>query len=477
MIEKQLTFIDWFAGIGGFRRGMELAGHKCVGFCEFDKFAVASYTSMHLITEEQRQYLTTLPLKQRQKEILKDEYKNDEWYANDITRVCATDIPRADCWCFGAPCQSFSVAGKREGLNGESGLVREIFRLLNDIPEEDRPRWLIYENVKGMFSSNRGWDYAAILVEMDSLGYDIEWQNINSKDYVPQNRERIFTIGHLRGRCPGEVFPVEGASGQNSIHLIGHRDGYRRNTQVFSPDGITEALDTATGGGRGHHIGIKINPPAFCDMNKRARLKLTNTARTLQARYNKGINNHKGEISGVAIPIEINCINIKDKNMKERPQQDRIYAQDGIMTSLNSQLGGRHNIAVPVKEAVREGYTMAHEGDSINLPMPNSKTRRGRVGHEVAQTLDTSCNQGILVRVKDDFTVYAVWNEEYQCYIAIRRLTPRECFRLQGWEDEYFDRAEFVNSDSQLYRQAGNGVTVSVIQAIAERIGKVDDTH
>ena len=229
MIEKQLTFIDWFAGIGGFRRGMELAGHKCVGFCEFDKFAVASYTSMHLITDEQRQYLTTLPLKQRQKEILKDEYKNDEWYANDITRVCATDIPRADCWCFGAPCQSFSVAGKREGLNGESGLVREIFRLLNDIPEEDRPRWLIYENVKGMFSSNRGWDYAAILVEMDSLGYDIEWQNINSKDYVPQNRERIFTIGHLRGRCPGEVFPVEGASGQNSSHLIGHRDGYRRN--------------------------------------------------------------------------------------------------------------------------------------------------------------------------------------------------------------------------------------------------------
>lgn len=192
-------------------------------------------------------------------------------------------------------------------------------------------------------------------------------------------------------------------------------------------------------------MGIRINLPAFCDMDKGAGLKLTDTARTLQARYNKGINNHKGEISGVAIPIEINCINIKAKNMKERPQQDRVYAQDGIMTALNSQLGGRHNIAVPVKEAVREGYT--------------------------------SCNQGILVKVKDDFTVYAVWNEEYQCYIAIRRLTPRECFRLQGWEDEYFERAEFVNSDSQLYRQAGNGVTVNVIKAIAERIDKADDTH
>lgn len=92
-----MKFIDWFAGIGGFRRGMELAGHECVGFCEFDRFATASYTSMHLLTEEQRKALNELPIKKRQKEILKDEYRNGEWYANDIRRVCADDIPRADC--------------------------------------------------------------------------------------------------------------------------------------------------------------------------------------------------------------------------------------------------------------------------------------------------------------------------------------------------------------------------------------------
>lgn len=99
-----MKFIDFFAGIGGFRRGMELAGHECVGFCEFDKFATASYISMHLLTEEQRKVLEDIPIKKRQKEILKEEYRNGEWYANDIRRVYAGDIPKADCWCFGFPC-------------------------------------------------------------------------------------------------------------------------------------------------------------------------------------------------------------------------------------------------------------------------------------------------------------------------------------------------------------------------------------
>ena len=130
-----------------------------------------------------------------------------------------------------------------------------------------------------------------------------------------------------------------------------------------------------------------------------------------------------------------------------------------------------HGIAVDVREATKQGYQECRVGvDSVNLAVPGSKTRRGRVGHDLANTLDTSCNQGIFVQVSDDLTVYAVWYEKYQCYIAIRRLTPKECFRLQGWTDDYFEKAQFVNSDSQLYKQAGNGVTVNVIEAIAEKI-------
>nr|WP_316269775.1 DNA cytosine methyltransferase [Claveliimonas bilis] len=197
--KEKVRFIDFFAGVGGFRHGLESSGHKCVGFCEWDKYATASYTSMHLISDDHRKRLENMALRQRQKEILKDEYRNGEWYANDIRNVDAGSLPEADCWCFGAPCQDFSVAGKRAGLDGDrSSLIREIFRLLEEQEEQDRPEWLIYENVKGMLSSNKGLDYLSILSEMDRLGYDIEWQNINSKWFVPQNRERIYTVGHLR---------------------------------------------------------------------------------------------------------------------------------------------------------------------------------------------------------------------------------------------------------------------------------------
>ena len=205
-----MKFIDWFAGVGGFRRGLELSGHECVGFCEFDKYAVMSYTSMHLITDEQRAYLETLPLKERQKEILKEKYRNGEWYADDIRTVYAGSIPKADCWCFGSPCQDFSICGERRGLDGDrSSLIREIFRLLGETREQDRPEWLIYENVKGMLSSNRGFDFLAILLEMDELGYDIEWQLVNSKYFgVPQSRERVFTIGHHRRFSERKILPV-----------------------------------------------------------------------------------------------------------------------------------------------------------------------------------------------------------------------------------------------------------------------------
>lgn len=164
-----MTFIDFFSGIGGFRRGLELAGHKCVGFCEFDKFAVASYTSMHLITEEQRKYLSTLDMKTRQQEILKEEYRNGEWYANDIRRVDADSLPEADAWCFGFPCQDISVAGKQTGFYGNrSSLFFRVMELCRQV--ENKPAVLIAENVKNLFSVNGGWDFARVLVEMDRGG-------------------------------------------------------------------------------------------------------------------------------------------------------------------------------------------------------------------------------------------------------------------------------------------------------------------
>lgn len=433
MGDVRVKFIDWFAGIGGFRRGMELAGHECVGFCEFDKFATASYISMHLLTDEQRKRLDELPQRKRQKEILKDEYRNGEWYANDVRRVCADDIPKADCWCFGFPCQDISVAGKQLGFQGNrSSLFFRVMYLIGQLEEENKPAYLFIENVKNLLSVNGGWDFARLLIEMEQGGYDAEWQVLNSKDFgVPQNRERCFIIGHLRGRSTAKVFPVERADGENHVQIIGHKDGYRRNTQVFDQNGITETLDTAQGGGRGHHVAL----PCFIDLAYQGKPVTTDVSRTILARYYKGCSNIH-ENSGIAIPI-------LTPDRTEKRQNGRRFKEDGEpMFTLTGQ--DRHGVGIEPLGVLR----------NVRL----------------ANTLDTSCNQGIFVQVSDELIVYAVWYEKYQCYIAIRKLTPKECFRLQGWTDDYFEKAQFVNSDSQLYKQAGNGVTVNVIKAIAERM-------
>lgn len=542
-----MKFIDLFAGIGGFRRGMELAGHECVGFCEWDKFATASYISMHLITNKQREYLSTLDLKKRQKEILKDEYRNGEWYSNDIRNVDAGSVPKADCWCFGAPCQDFSIAGKRAGLNGDrSSLVREVFRILVEIEEKSRPEWLIYENVKGMLSSNRGFDFLEILLAMDELGYDCEWQIFNSKDWgVPQNRERVYTVGHLRSRGAAKIFPITGADGENCIQKLGNylptrTRGNPNQGRIYSIEGIGPCLNKMDGGGREPSVAI----PFFMDLNIGAGIKETEFARCLQSRYQKGMCKFECGISGIGIPIsdddidtnplfnqrgivhsvngisrtvlgcghsgnepkvaipvtlganvvkneiEIDhCLNANDSRKFLGKKQDetavcipvltpdrvnkcqngRRFKEDGEpMFTLTGQ--DRHGVGVSVydmhnKSARDDGLcgTLTSSGNT-------STTHCGSFGVIIPVSNDKNESSGIYVRFSDELIVYAIWCEKYQCYIAIRKLTPKECFRLQGWTDDYFEKAQFVNSDSQLYKQAGNGVTVNVVYEIGSRI-------
>ena len=473
-----MKFIDFFSGIGGFRRGMELAGHECVGFCEFDKFAVASYTAMHLMTEQEREYIRTLPKNKRVTEAGKEEYRHGEWYANDIRRIFAEEIPRADCFCFGFPCQDISVAGKQLGINGErSSLFFRVMRLVQDLEEKDRPTYLFIENVKNLLSVNGGTDFLKLLIALDESGYDAEWQVVNSADYVPQNRERVFIIGHLRGRSTAKVFPIERADRENSVQIIGHREGFRRNMQVFSPEGITEALDTGQGGGRGHYTAI----PVFCDMSKSAGIQTYDKAFCLQARYSKGACNRKAETSGVCVPVLTPD--------REKRQNGRRFKDDGEpMFTLTGQ--DRHGIGIEIAWILRNvrteyGKKIRKDYEAGKIDISRHKFLESEIREDgIVNTLSTvqkdnslavkvregKEKDGLFVKISDVLTVYAVWYEKYQCYIAIRKLTPRECFRLQGWSDEYFDRAELVNSDSQLYKQAGNGVTVPVIYEIAKRM-------
>ena len=327
------------------------------------------------------------------------------------------------------------------------------------------PNTCLLRTWKTYLALTGGGDFLKLLIELDEIGYNAEWQVVNSKDFrVPQNRKRVFIIGHFRGKRTGKILPVTGAGGENSISIIGHRERYRRNTQVFAQGGITEALSTCQGGGREHHVAI----PFCIDMNYGAGIKETENARALQARYYKGISKRSGENSCIAIPV------LTPDRVNKR-QNGRRFKEDGEpMFTLTAQ--DRHGVAIGIID------TQGRKGKKAE-PKEICPTLRSETHGNIPQVcIDITGEpegqereQGIFVEMPEGFVVYAVWSEKYHCYLAIRKLTPRECFRLQGWEDEYFDRAEFVNSDSQLYKQAGNGVTVSVIRAIAEKMKEQEE--
>lgn len=381
-----MKFIDLFAGIGGFRLGMESAGHECVAFCEIDKFARASYKAIH-DTE-------------------------GEIELHDITTVTDEEIRNlghVDAICGGFPCQAFSIAGARRGFEDTRGtLFFEIARFASIL----KPKYLFLENVKGLLNHDKGNTFEVILSALDELGYDVEWQVLNSKDFgVPQNRERVFIIGHLRGERGQKIFPIGGEDEKSSakrlgINILGNTknpNGTAQGTRdiVHDPKGIVGTL-TAT--------------------------------------------DYKGP-KQVAIRNEIKKVGVIQPNFN---QSGVIYDTEGISPTIRCYGGGGLEPKIHVREATKKGYAEATVGDSVNLAHPNSKTRRGRVGEGIANTLVTGDSQGV---VMPNF--------------RIRKLTPRECWRLQGFPDWAFDKAQEVNSNSQLYKQAGNSVTVNVIKEIA----------
>ena len=381
MKRKSIKFLDMFAGIGGFREGLQLAGDfKCVGYCECDKYAQQSYRALFNCEEE--------------------------WYSSDARKIEPDELPEFDLLCGGFPCQSFSIAGTRKGFGDPRGTL---FFELARVAEARKPRYLLFENVPGLLNHNGGRTFAAILDTLEQLGYFVEWQVLNSKDFgVPQSRRRVYIVGYLDDRCRGKILPFTTA---NATPLACIHDG-PQGSRVYDPSGVSCTLTSGAGG-----VGGKT---------------------------------------------------------------------------------GLYQVGFPIKEATRKGYKMAYPGDSIDLAYPQMNTRRGRVGRKIAHTLTTDATQGTLIGTPRfvDMNEDPEITEISRCLTAkqnggirkhkreasgvlvggrIRRLTPRECLRLQGWADDRIDQVLAIQSDNQVYKQAGNGVTVTVVEAIGRRLAAVDE--
>ena len=390
-----MKFLDLFAGIGGFRLGMESAGHECVGFCEIDKFARASYKAIH--------------------------DTKGEIELHDITAVSDESIRRigrVDIICGGFPCQTFSIAGYRRGFEDTRGtLFFEIARFASILG----PKYLFLENVKGLLSHENGITFETIISALDELGYNVEWQVLNSKDFgVPQNRERVFIIGHLRGECTRRVFPLsrENQSISNqSVVKIGNVNpsGNGMNGEVYQADGLAPTLTTNKG--EGQKIAIPVLTPDRTDKRQNGRRFKTN-----------------GEPMFTLTGQDRHGIVIAGKLPGNHDQNSRVYDTDGLAPTLSTIQGGGQEPKI-----IQRGHGYNQGGE-----------------HDIAPTLTSNSYHE---------------NNHLSDGYRIRKLTPRECWRLQGFPDWAFDKAQEVNSNSQLYKQAGNSVTVNVIEAIARELG------
>ena len=328
-----------------------------------------------------------------------------------------------------------------------------------------------------------GFDFLRVLLEMEQVGYFAEWQVLNSKDFgVPQNRERVFIVGHLGAGCGREVFPLCPTDGENTCKLQEVTTGQSQGNRVYKTSGLSCTL-SSNGGGAGAKTGLYTVPlqqHKFIDLTEN-RAELTDTARCLQARYNKGYSTRRGECNGVVVaqtPIIIrkdttkggegmNSIQIKEAGTElagclvARDYKGIRNGTTAVITEPKIEVVGNINHCghgIAIKEATKKGYAMAEDGDSVNIGMPDSTTRRGRVGRQIANTLTCANEMGVVDGIR------------------IRRLTPKECWRLQGFPDEYFDKAKAAGvSDSQLYKQAGNAVTVNVARAIGEKLKEIEE--
>lgn len=352
----------------------------------------------------------------------------EQFYEN-IRDIDVGKLADFDLLIGGFPCQPFSVCGARKGFADERGdLFFELARLL----EAKRPKYFCFENVSGLMGIDSGKTFAKIIETLSQLGYCVEWRVYNSADYLPQVRKRVYIAGCLGIDCSGKILAFGKSDSQNcrkTEQIIGGSQG----TRVYDPDGLAVTQCSGSGGmgGKTGLYFIDSNPPP----------NLTENARCITARQNSGVSHHKGEHSAVFCDLNENpqitenarCLHTRMDlgvtNGTHKGERSGVLIEDGPRAIIN-----------PFKETTRQN------GRRIKNP------------NEPMFTLTVTDRHGIVHHGR------------------IRRLMPIEAWRLQGFTTEQFEKVAATGmSDAQLYKQAGNAVSVPVVEEIARNLLKFDE--
>jgi DNA (cytosine-5)-methyltransferase 1 len=467
------TYVSCFSGVGGFEQALNKLGGTCVMASEIDKYANQAY------------------------EIL---YGHPT--VGDVTKVAAEDVPDHDLLVGGFPCQAFSVAGKRLGFEEARGtLFFEIAR----IAKVKQPKAMLLENVKGLVGHDSGKTLDTIIQTLAEIGYTVDFEVLNSKYFgVPQNRERIFIVAVRDDLVTPQAWDV----GKHSdVVAKGKRRIKELGVKTFNFDWPAQ-----------EEVTVRLRDILESDVDEKFYLSEEKTAKLVAQLEEKdkvvgSVGHHpfskKFEFSGYNSDVSPTLLATDYKAPKTllessdpivygnlnhygNDQMNRVYSTEGVSPTITVVSGGG-------REATTKGYAVATEGDAVNFQFPDSKTQRGRIGKQIANTLEASgINQGVVeAEIQSIGNVNPSGNGmNGQVYdidaglsptlttnkgegpkvadlprYRIRKLTVAECFRLQGFPDDVWQRLSAAGiSNSQGYKQAGNAVTVNVIDAIGKRL-------
>ena len=400
-----LRVFESFAGIGTQRMGLERAGidHEVVGICEIDKFAIDSYQAIH----------------------------GDVNNYGDIAKLDPKDLPDFDLFTYSFPCQDISMAGKQKGFDKGSGTRSSLLWECERIIKSKKPKYLLMENVKALTFKKNIEGFNTWLKTLENIGYKNYWKVLNAKDYgVPQNRERVFCVSIL-GEHKLYEFPEKETLELRLKDILENEV----DEKFYLSEDKTQQLITT--------VSKKYSENTVVKMNRNEVKGENQLANTLLARDYKGFGNQ--DMNGVVEPKAERIAGIFDKEGK-RHQAGSVWDKEQLAPTLDTMKGGW-----------RQPSVLIGASRGRNPENPSDRT----VGSPTEQRLEINKNgtSNTITTVQKDN--YVINNN-----LRIRKLTPKECWRLMGISDDDFEKAKEVNSNTQLYKQAGNAIVVDVLAAI-----------